>query len=156
MIVTILRLSRSPDLFGKVFLMTLQGRRKGFQSGGAMEHWKVLSATMVGRQEKVLNSWRSRMPKIVTFCTWWQAFNNFCFETLSFFLCFTLFLLLCKQVGGFMPPGPTPCHRPCKWNICSLQSYKYLQSSPTISNSEGTGQKVWDSAIFEIARLRDS
>ena len=31
-----------------------------------------------------------------------------------------------------------------------------LQSSPTNSNSEGTGQKVRDSAIFEVARLRDS
>ena len=31
-----------------------------------------------------------------------------------------------------------------------------LQSSPAISNSEGTGKKVGDSAIFEIARLRDS
>ena len=31
-----------------------------------------------------------------------------------------------------------------------------LQSSPAISNSEGTGQKVRESAISEIARLRDS
>ena len=31
-----------------------------------------------------------------------------------------------------------------------------LQSSPAISNSEGTGKKVGGSAIFEIARLRDS
>ena len=30
-----------------------------------------------------------------------------------------------------------------------------LQSSPDISNSEGTGQKVRDSAILEIALLRD-
>ena len=31
-----------------------------------------------------------------------------------------------------------------------------LQSSPAISNSEWTGQKVRDSEIFELVRLRDS
>ena len=31
-----------------------------------------------------------------------------------------------------------------------------IQSSPAISNSEGTGQKVRDSAIFEKARLQDN
>ena len=46
---------------------TQQDRRRGFQSGGAMEHWKVLPATMVGRQEKSLNSRHSRMAKTVTF-----------------------------------------------------------------------------------------
>ena len=30
-----------------------QGRRNIFQSAGAMEHWKVLGTTMVGRQEKI-------------------------------------------------------------------------------------------------------
>ena len=44
-----------------------QGRRNGFQSGEAKEYWKVLSVTMVGRQENFLNSRRSRMAKIVTF-----------------------------------------------------------------------------------------
>ena len=48
-------------------LLLIQGRRNGFQSGRAMEHSKVLSATMVGRQEKFLNSRRSRMAKTVTF-----------------------------------------------------------------------------------------
>ena len=42
-----------------------QGRRNGFQSGEAKEHWKVLSATMVDRQEKFLNSKHSRMAKTV-------------------------------------------------------------------------------------------
>ena len=46
-----------------------QGRQNGFQSGGAKEHWKVLSATMVGRQEKFLNSKHSRMAKTVTLYT---------------------------------------------------------------------------------------
>ena len=43
-----------------------QGRRYGFQSGGVKEHWKVLSATMVDRQEKFSNSKHSRMAKTVT------------------------------------------------------------------------------------------
>ena len=41
-----------------------QGRRNGFQSGEAKEHWKVLSAIMVGRQEKFLNSKHTRITKI--------------------------------------------------------------------------------------------
>ena len=45
----------------------VQDRGNGFQSGGAMKQWKVLSVTMVGRQEKFLNSRRSRMTKTVTF-----------------------------------------------------------------------------------------
>ena len=44
-----------------------QGARNGFQSGGAMEHGKVLLATMIVREEKFLNSRRSRMAKTVTF-----------------------------------------------------------------------------------------
>ena len=47
--------------------MYVQGRRNGFQSGRVKEHWKVLSANMVGRQEKFLNSRCSRMAKTVTF-----------------------------------------------------------------------------------------
>ena len=39
------------------------GRRNGFQCGGTKEHWKVLSATMVGRQEKFLNSKHSEWLK---------------------------------------------------------------------------------------------
>ena len=45
----------------------MRGRRNGFQSGGVIEHWQVLSATMVGRPEKRLNSRRSKMVKTVTF-----------------------------------------------------------------------------------------
>ena len=45
----------------------VQGRRNEIQSGGATEHFKVLSATMVGRQENFLNSSHSRMAKTVTF-----------------------------------------------------------------------------------------
>ena len=34
---------------------------------------------------KILNSTHSRMVKAVQFWPWWQAFNSFCFKTLSFF-----------------------------------------------------------------------
>ena len=50
-----------------------------------MSHWKVLPATMVGQQEKVLNSRRSRMSKAVNFWPRWQTFNSFSFETFSLF-----------------------------------------------------------------------
>ena len=39
----------------------------GFQSGGAMEHWQVFSASMVGREEKKLNSRLSRLAKTLAF-----------------------------------------------------------------------------------------
>ena len=82
-----------------MFKSSLQGRRNGFQNGEAMEHWKVLSATMVGRQENVLNSRRSRMAKTVTFSPWWQSFsfNNFCFETISLFFFVSLFLFATQK-----------------------------------------------------------
>ena len=63
-----------------------------------MEHWKVLSATMLGRQETFLKSRHTRMAKTVPFWPWWQPFNNFCFETLSFFPLFPSFFLLYKKV----------------------------------------------------------
>ena len=43
-----------------------------------------------------------------------------------------------------------------KWTDLHKWKWKSIQSSPAVSNSEGTRQKVRDSAIFEIARLRDS
>ena len=88
--------------------------RNGFQSGGAMEHWKVLSAIMVERQEKFLDSRRSRMAKTVTFWPWWQLFNSFCFQTLSFFSLFP-FHLFATQKWGRLPPPPRPswCRWPC-------------------------------------------
>ena len=92
-----------------------QGRRNVVQSRGAMEYWKVLLATMVGRQEKFLNSRRCRMAITVTFWPWWQSFNNFYFQTLFFFLCFPFFFLLRKKKGGKMggaypPPPPGAVH----------------------------------------------
>ena len=85
---------------------TQQGQRNGFQSGGAMEHWKVLPATMVGRQEKSLNFRHSRMAKTVTFWPWWQPFNSFCFQILSFFPLFIFFLFDTQK--SEVPCTPTP------------------------------------------------
>ena len=48
--------------------------------GAAMEHLKVILATIVEQHEKILNSRLSRMTKAVTFLPWWQPFNSFCFE----------------------------------------------------------------------------
>ena len=45
----------------------VQGRRNRFPSGGAMEHWQVLLASMIFQEEKFLNYIRSRMAKTVIF-----------------------------------------------------------------------------------------
>ena len=114
-----------------IYKRRLQNRRSGFQSGGeggrggrerggggGMEHWKVLSATMVGRQEKFSNSRRSRMDKTIIFWPWWQPFNSFCCETLSF-LPLSPFFLLRKKVGGPWSPRRAWCRRPwIKHTIC--------------------------------------
>lgn len=73
---------------------TFQGRRNGFQNGVAMEHWKVLSATMFSGQEKFLMSRRFGMAKIATFWSSWQPFNSFYLEALYFFPLFLFFLLV--------------------------------------------------------------
>ena len=99
---------------------TQQGRRNGFQSGGAMEHWKVLPAIMVGWQEKSLNSRHSTMAKAVTFWPWWQPFNSFCFQIISFVPLFPFFLFTTQKSGGggwgpwppsapLFPWYPRPC-----------------------------------------------
>ena len=90
----------------RIFLF--QRRRNGFQSGIAMKYWKVQSATMVGRQRKLLNSRRSRMAKTITFWPWRQPFNSFYFETLSFFPLVPFFLSATQKSvwgegGGYMP-----------------------------------------------------
>ena len=47
------------------------------------DHGKSWLATMVGRQEKFLNSRRSKMAKTVTFWPLRQPFHNFCFPPVS-------------------------------------------------------------------------
>ena len=83
-----------------------------------MKRWKVLSATMVGQQEKFLNSRRPIMAKTVKFWLLWQPFNNvWLWKSFFFFLCFPFFVLLPQKVeeegeggGGVLlaPPPPTP------------------------------------------------
>ena len=68
-------------------------------------HWTLKSIVMmVRRQEQFLNSRRSRIAKTVTFWPWWQPFNSFSFETLSFFPFVSLFsFLLRKKAEGPYP-----------------------------------------------------
>ena len=77
-------------------------------TGGGMERWKILSATMVGRQETFSNSRRSRMAKTIIFWPWWQPFNRFCFETLSFLPLSPFFIFAPQKSGEAMPPPPAP------------------------------------------------
>ena len=93
-----------------LILNSLQGRRNGFQSGGAMEHWKGMSATMVFRQEKFFNYRGSRMAKTVTFWPWWQP--CFCFETHCLFPFFPYFIFATKKGGGPWSPGSPRCRWP--------------------------------------------
>ena len=79
-------------------------------------------ANMVCRKEKVLNWRRFRMAKTVTFWPWWQPYNSFCFENVSFFPLnsFRFFLLatqkvylcvcvrVCWGVGGGPSSADTP------------------------------------------------
>ena len=73
-----------------------------------MEHWKVLSVSMVDRHEKCLNSRRSRMAKTVTFWPWWQPFDSFCFETLSFSTFSPFSLFATQKSRGTIAPRPPP------------------------------------------------
>ena len=70
-----------------------------------MEHWKVF-------WEKFFNSRPSRMAKTVILWPWWQLFNSFYFQTLSFFLYFLFFFLLRKKVGGWGGRGLRWPHGP--------------------------------------------
>ena len=78
-----------------------------------MKRRKVLSATMVGQQEKFLNSRRPIMAKTVKFWLLWQPSHNvWLWKSFFFFLCFPFFVLLPQKVeegegGGYLPP-PTP------------------------------------------------
>ena len=99
-----------PRRFDKSLLNRNQSWWNGFQSGGDMEYWKVLLATMVGRQEKVLNSRSSRMAKtLVTVST---------VSVLKLF--FSFFFLLRKKVRGH---APWRCRR---WKCLSVY-FQFLQ-----------------------------
>ena len=88
---------------------SFQGRWNGFQIGGAMEHWNILSATMVSWQEKMLNSRHSRVAKTVIFWPWWQSFNCFCIETFFFSFVSLFYFWHAKMCAwGAWAPGPRP------------------------------------------------
>ena len=70
------------NILGNYFNEHLQGQRNGFQSGGSMEYWKVLSVTIAGRQEKSLNFDLDDNLLIV-----------FTLKLFLFFLCFSFFQL---------------------------------------------------------------
>ena len=78
-----------------------------------MEHWKVLSATIVDRQEKFSKCRRSITAKTTIFWPWWQPFNSFSFETLSFLPLSPFFLFATQNSGGAMAPQSPRCRRPC-------------------------------------------
>ena len=92
--------------------------------GGGMKHGKVLSATMVGRQEKFSNSRRSRMAKTIIFWPWWQPFNSFCFETLSFLPLSPFFLFATQKSGAAIAPPAPPVSPPCFSTLLMLTIIK--------------------------------
>ena len=77
-----------------------------------MEHWKVLSATMVGRQKKCSNSRRSRMAKTIKYWPWRQPFDSFCFETFAFLPLSPFFLFAAPKSGAGGSYGPLAPHPP--------------------------------------------
>ena len=132
----------------KIFI---QGRQNGFQSGRGggrwgMEHWKVLSATMVGWQEKFSNSTRSRMAKTIIFWPWWQSFNSFCFETPSLLPLSPFFLFAMQKSGEPWTPAPQPprCRRPC---------YSLLEGEKISDKEYEHVLKTWNK--FEMKTMKD-
>ena len=115
-----------------------------------MEHWQVLSATMVGRLEKLLNSRRSRIAKTVTFWPWWLPFNSFCFESLSFFPLFPFFLFVTqKSVGRAMPSPPLP-PRPPQYRRPYINLFQKRQGK---SNSKSEFKpKKWKKILYTKAK----
>ena len=132
----------------------LQGWRNRFESGGTMEQRKVLSTTLVGQQEKILISRRSRMSKRLIFSTWWQPFNSFCFQTLSLYSLSPIFHFAKKKNGGGGGGRETPRYlRPwaflylllavaylwIAWHFPPLISFSTINStSISINNSNFT------------------
>ena len=119
--------------------------KEGTGEGGAMDHWKVLSATMVGRQEKFSRTRCSRMTKTIIFWPWWQTFNNFCFETLSFLPLSLFFLFATQKSGEAWPLGPPGVADP----VLELKT-KFTLSAIFLSSVIATVKVIifWDFLIF--------
>ena len=126
-----------PTLVFKKTSRSGQSQRNGFQNGGSIEHWKVLSATMVGKQENILNSWSSRLAKTVAFWPWWQRFNSFFLEILFFsffpffFFCFFLSFLC------FFPAVPPAL-------VAILGSLNWFYLIKIILGKRSIFQRFWD------------
>ena len=89
----------------QMFAGTCQCQQNRLQTGGAMQHGKVLLATLVVWLEDFLNSKRSRLAKTVTLSPWWQPFDSFWFETV-FFPRFSFFFPTQKMGQEHYPPPP--------------------------------------------------
>ena len=93
--------------------------------------------SIVGRHgwptRNFLNSRRSRMAKTVTLWPWWQPFNSFCFESLSFFPLFPFFsFCYAKKWRGHSPPRSPQYRRPwihmCEWALLKLLALPFVSS----------------------------
>ena len=74
------------------------------------------------------------MAKTVTFSPWWQPFNSFCLEALSFFSLFPFFLFATQKSGDAMPPSPPSpspwCRQSCYWFQNSCYGDSSLSEQP--------------------------
>ena len=111
-------------------LHIMQGRWNGFQSGGTMGQWKVLSAAIIDPKENFLNFKRSRIAKISSFWRWYQSFTSFCFESLSFF----------PFISATLPPS-TPVSSTLSWQI-------YLFDLMWLKLSRSHFKRFWHNKTF--------
>ena len=81
-----------------------------FKVEGPWDTDKYCRPPWLADQKNFLNSRRSRMPKTVTFWPWWQPFNSFFFESLSFFPLFLFFLFATQKSGGIAGPADKLCN----------------------------------------------
>ena len=114
------------------FSWTFGDQWNTFQSVGTMEYLKVLLATMSDRQEKLLNSRRSRIAKTKTFQLQCQFLMVFIWN--SFFLSFS------PEISG----GP-PCPLPGPLVTLYFTSNKSLRSKP---NKYKRRKKMLDNKMF--------
>ena len=106
--------------------------------------WKLLSATMFGWQENFLNQRHSRMAKTVTFWPWWQSFDSFWFETLSFF--FVSFIFCHIKKVGIMATCPASW---CCWPCSSLYENNLIYKIPDQIDLELVSYAYLPKAIYE-------
>ena len=110
-----------------VFFCLRQSRRNGFQSGGAMEDWIVLSSTIGWPIRKLANSRRSRMAKTITFWPCWSLLIVSAFKPFLYFICFPSFSF-CYSV----PLAPLGVAGPVRLieNLFHSSSQHYISINP--------------------------